>query len=160
MTEQEFLEHYDACHKRLIVYLSRRFGHDISQDIAQQAWMLAWAKRDTFRRDAAFYSWVTRIAINAWLDSRRGLSGRAYVAETQMTRDIQRVMRDTHSLERSIIVDDELRAAQARLRRKDIRLFKMSFVYGMTSVEVAEKMKLNVNTVKVNIMRLRDRMAS
>ncbi len=40
-------------------------------DAAQQAFVSAWQKLDSFRQDAAFYSWLYRIAMNAAISRRR-----------------------------------------------------------------------------------------
>lgn len=40
-------------------------------DAAQQAFFSAWQKLDTFRQDAAFYSWLYRIAHNAAMTQKR-----------------------------------------------------------------------------------------
>ena len=44
---------------------------DDALDVAQQAFVLAWKKLHTFRRESAFYSWLYRIARNVAVSSIR-----------------------------------------------------------------------------------------
>lgn len=44
-----------------------------AMDAAQQAFVSAWQKLSAFRQDAAFYSWLYRIAMNAAISRRRKL---------------------------------------------------------------------------------------
>ncbi|MCA8995932.1 MAG: sigma-70 family RNA polymerase sigma factor [Planctomycetaceae bacterium] len=44
--------------------------HD-ARDVAQEAFLLAFEKLETFRRESSFYSWLFRIAYNAAISQRR-----------------------------------------------------------------------------------------
>ncbi len=46
-------------------------SRDDALDVAQQAFVLAWKKLSTFRRESAFYSWLYRIARNVAISSIR-----------------------------------------------------------------------------------------
>ncbi len=57
---------------RLAGALHHRLGsfHD-ARDVAQDAFILAYQKLNTFRQDSSFYAWLFRIAHNAAINSRR-----------------------------------------------------------------------------------------
>lgn len=57
---------------RLVHSLHHALGsEDDALDAAQQAFVSAWKRLDTFRQDAAFYSWLYRIAMNAAISRKR-----------------------------------------------------------------------------------------
>lgn len=57
---------------RLVHSLEHALGsRDDALDVAQQAFVLAWKKLSTFRRESAFYSWLYRIARNLAISSVR-----------------------------------------------------------------------------------------
>lgn len=57
---------------RLYATLVHMLGsvHD-ARDVAQDAFLLAYEKLETFRRESSFYSWLFRIAYNAAISHRR-----------------------------------------------------------------------------------------
>ena len=43
-----------------------------AEDLSQEAWLRAFREIGRFRGQASFYTWVRRIAVNTFLDSRKG----------------------------------------------------------------------------------------
>ena len=62
--EQEYTKHFSAT---CALMNSKCFNIDTANDLAQDAWTLAWAKREQFRGESQFNTWVHSIAINVWL---------------------------------------------------------------------------------------------
>ena len=60
--------HADRLHDTLCKLLGDR--HD-AENAAQEAFVRAWRKLDTFRADSSFRTWLTRIALNAAASRRR-----------------------------------------------------------------------------------------
>lgn len=57
---------------RLVHSLHHALGsEDDARDAAQQAFVSAWKRLNSFRQDAAFYSWLYRIAMNAAISRKR-----------------------------------------------------------------------------------------
>jgi len=57
---------------RLVHSLEHAFGsREDALDVAQQAFVLAWQKLSSFRREAGFYSWLYRIARNVAISRAR-----------------------------------------------------------------------------------------
>lgn len=69
---EAFGELVDRYQDRLYATLVHMLGsmHD-ARDVAQEAFLSAFEKLDTFRREASFYSWLFRIAYNAAVTNRR-----------------------------------------------------------------------------------------
>ena len=70
------LEAFDALVRRyqdrLVHSLEHALGsRDDALDAAQQAFVSAWKKLNSFRQDSAFYSWIYRIAMNAAITRKR-----------------------------------------------------------------------------------------
>ena len=74
----------EAFGELVIRYQDRLYGtlvqmlgsiHD-ARDVAQEAFLSAYEKLHTFRREASFYSWLFRIAYNAAMTNRRKLKRR------------------------------------------------------------------------------------
>jgi len=65
---QLVLKHQDRLYSTLVHMLGS--VHD-ARDVGQEAFLLAYQKLGSFRREASFYSWLFRIAYNAAASSRR-----------------------------------------------------------------------------------------
>src|SRR5881392_2715596 len=75
---------YRAHVARVHSLVRRMIGPDSADDIAQDVFVRAWTKLPTFRGEAAFGTWLHRVAVNVILARRTTLSterGRYYDAE-------------------------------------------------------------------------------
>ncbi|MFW6079253.1 MAG: RNA polymerase sigma factor [Gemmatimonadota bacterium] len=79
----------------------RMIGPDEADDVTQDVFVRAWRKLDSFRGDAAFGTWLHRVAINAILRRRTRLGRRR---------------------EREVTSDDPFRGASTRRARPDLRI--------------------------------------
>lgn len=79
LIEQTLAGDREAFGRLVLRYQDRLFGtlvhmlgsiHD-ARDVAQEAFLSAFEKLDTFRKEASFYSWLFRIAYNAAVTNRR-----------------------------------------------------------------------------------------
>ena len=70
-------------HQRMIHAITFRMtgSWGDAEDLAQEAFITAFQRLNTFRGDAAFSSWLTRIAINACLNWRAGRARRERAQE-------------------------------------------------------------------------------
>jgi RNA polymerase sigma factor (sigma-70 family) len=65
LTEKLYEESYIAHNAKTIRFLQTKgCQRDQAEDLAQQAWILAWQKRNQFRGESSVLSWVTTIAFN------------------------------------------------------------------------------------------------
>ncbi|MCA9185776.1 MAG: sigma-70 family RNA polymerase sigma factor [Pirellulaceae bacterium] len=65
----KLVQHYqDRLFNSLVYAIGSR---EEAEDVAQEAFVLAFVKLSSFRRDSSFYTWLYRIAINASVSRRR-----------------------------------------------------------------------------------------
>lgn len=145
---------------RLVHSLEHSLGsREDALEAAQQAFVSAWKNLSGFRRDAAFYSWLYRIAINASRTSAR----RRRVSATSLdrlrdgghtTEDPRPSSRPGHDLataERVQLVRQALAAIPEEFRQPLI-LREMD---GMAYDEISETLEIPVGTVRSRIFRAR-----
>lgn len=136
-------------------------NHEDAQDCAQETMLRAYRAFDSFRRDAQFSTWATRIAMNVCTDALRK---RKEVYSLDMMRE------DT-----GFDVQDHGPGAYARLEEKErMRLLREGLaalppemrqmivlrdVQGMAYDEVAAALDLPLGTVKSRISRAREKLS-
>jgi RNA polymerase sigma-70 factor (ECF subfamily) len=135
--------------------------------VAQQAWLNAFSHRDSFRGDSAFYTWLTRIAVNAGVTMAREASVRPDGHAAELTPKVARMLTVDDRTEPRLIAARELRLREARMRgsgigaataRRYADVYRMRFVLGMRVRPVADALGMCENTVKMYTHRLRLRM--
>jgi RNA polymerase sigma-70 factor (ECF subfamily) len=137
-------------------------AHDVTQD----ALLLAYRHRDSFRGDSRFTTWLYRIAATTALmhlrkDRRVPLmtsidaapandDGAAALADEP--RDEASTPEDNWASSEAVAIAGE---RLAELGDKYGRIFSMRFVEGYSESEIARKLSLNVATVKTRAYRAR-----
>jgi RNA polymerase sigma-70 factor (ECF subfamily) len=120
-----------------------------AEDCAQEAFIQAWNKLDRFRGDAAFGTWMHRIAVNAVL-------GR--IRKSKREQDRIRVVAETSSSPASIGDSGELRDlsdAIDRLPEGARHVFVLNAVYGYSHEESSDMLGIAVGTSKAQLHRAR-----
>ncbi len=116
-----------------------------AEDCTQEAFIQAWRKLGQFRGDAAFGTWLHRIAVNAVLARRRRarpedpLEARAELTATPESASDQR----------------DLETAIAALPEGARHVFVLHAVYGYTHDETAELLGIAGGTSKAQLHRAR-----
>jgi len=131
--------------------LARRMvGHEEADELTQDVFVRVWEKLDTFRGEAAFGTWIHRVAINVMLarqETRRRDRGRFEVDDAKL--DVASVApREAESR-----VD--LEAALASLPEGARKVFVLHDMEGYKHHEIAEMLKINVGTSKSQLHRAR-----
>jgi len=141
---------YRAHVARVHSLVRRMVGPDHADDIAQDVFVRAWTKLATFRGDAAFGTWLHRLAVNVILARRTtlgtergryvdsadildGVAGRAAVPELSM----------------------DFEEAIGRLPDGARQVFVLHDVEGYQHQEIAEQLSVSVGTVKAQLHRAR-----
>ena len=130
-------------------------NHDDAADVMQDVYLRVWRSLKTYRGDAAFSTWLYRVAANAALShlKRRG-------------RDAEPV--DPHDLaatERAAVGGNEgasaeaIEQAVARLPVPMRTVVVMKDVYGFSISEIAKHVGATEGAVKVRLFRARRRLA-
>jgi RNA polymerase sigma-70 factor (ECF subfamily) len=68
--ERLYRRHVD----RVYSLVRRMLGEDLAEEVTQDVFVRAWQKIDTFRGEAAFGTWLHRLAINLVIGRRRKLA--------------------------------------------------------------------------------------
>ena len=146
---------------RLYGTLYRALGSaDDARDVAQDAFVLAFQKLDTFRGSSAFYSWLFRIAMNAAASHRRKSGARPASVDAARERtgaeppDTHPESRPAHALERSerqILVQQALEELSEEFRTVLI----LKELEGFRYEEIASLVGCPVGTVRSRIHRAR-----
>lgn len=138
-------------HEVRIHTLCRRLvGPELSEDVTQDVFVRAWQKLDLFRGQAAFGTWLYRVAINVCL-ARRERAGKR--------RD--RFKRDDVALERARAPRQftdhrmDLEQAVARLPERARQVFVLHDVEGYKHREIGELLGIAVGTSKSQLHEAR-----
>ncbi len=131
-------------------------------DCAQETMLRAFRAFDSFRRDASFSTWITRIAMNVCTDALRR---RRPAASLDQLRE-----------EQGLDVPDETPTAYARLEEKErLRLLREALsrlpedarqmitlrdLRGMSYDEIAEILDIPLGTVKSRVSRAREKLSA
>ena len=135
-------------------------SRDDAMDAAQQAFVSAWKKLSTFRQDAAFYSWIYRIAVNAAISARRKrrvptTSLQAYVeASGSLPADDNADADPQHRLKTEERVQ-LVRAALQQLAEEFRQPLVMKEIDDFSYDEIATILEIPVGTVRSRIFRAR-----
>ena len=134
-----------------------------AKELAQQAWIKAWNKLDTFKGDSDFYTWVYRIATFTGLDFLRK---RKRLQETELLDAVEPARRVDSHLPPSVTsrpdhmaqkseVREVFEASLAKLSPEHRTALVLREVEGMSYDEIAEVMKCRKGTVMSRIFYAR-----
>lgn len=131
-----------------------------AEDAVQQAFTSAWMNLKRFRGDSAFSTWLTRITMNEALSLLRKRNRRTFVAIDEQAgaeEEIRSVALPADGNPEQRFLERELRA----LVRESMKLVRPAYREAMrlrvledlSLEEIAERMGIPVNTVKVHLFR-------
>lgn len=135
MTEAEFAQHYrERYHITVFTLLRWTKDREISEELAQDSWARAWDKRDQWRGESQFYSWVLAIARNTLIRKRR--RERTFVEVTSGTL----VTHDTPY--HRVLLEQVEQKVLPLLRPSDVALIARSVERGETAFSRKERTRL------------------
>jgi RNA polymerase sigma-70 factor, ECF subfamily len=131
-----------------------------AEDAVQQAFTSAWLNLKRFRMDSAFSTWLTRITMNEALSLLRKRNRRTFVAIDEQVHGDE----ETRGVALPAVGDPEQRFLERELRalvRESMKLVRPAYREAMrlrvledlSLEEIAERMGIPVNTVKVHLFR-------
>ena len=148
-----------------IIQLVNRFVKDPSeaQDVAQETFIKAYRALGSFRGDAAFYTWLYRIAINTaknYLVSRTRRSSN-YQVDIQEAEAIENAsqLQGLETPERLLLnqeIIDTIKTTMDQLPEEMRTAIMLREFDGMSYEEIAEAMDCPVGTVRSRIFRARE----
>ena len=148
-------------HQRRVWMVCRQYvGHDEADAAAQDSLIKAFTKIDDFDRQAAFSTWLTRIAINTCLDELRRRRRAAPIADDpgeeegagvlgQLPDD--RAGPEARSMQRQAVAS--LEACEGILPPRQLEIFRLRFYGEMELGEIATALDVHIGTVKTQLHR-------
>ncbi len=131
-----------------------------AQDIAQEAFVHAFEKLASFKGEAAFYSWLFRIALNASVSARRKTRRMSASVETRRDESGLEPTDENPASEPSYAMDVSdrqrlVRQALAELSDEFRTALVLKEMDGMSYEEIAEVIEVPLGTVRSRIHRAR-----
>lgn len=136
-------------------FIALRVGAPAAEDVSQETWTACWLALPNFAGKSRFKAWLYGIAVNKCLDYFRG---RGY-KEDSASHEIDEISSEDSAL-RQIVDRDEIRGALNRLPELQREVVELYYYAQLTLPEIAETVKLNLNTVKYQFYRAHDQIAS
>jgi RNA polymerase sigma-70 factor, ECF subfamily len=148
-------------HQRRVWMVCRQYvGQDEADAAAQDSLIKAFTKIDDFDRQAAFSTWLTRIAINTCLDELRRRRRAAPIADDpgedegaavlgQLPDD--RAGPEARSMQRQAVAS--LEACEGILPPRQLEIFRLRFYGEMELGEIATALGVHIGTVKTQLHR-------
>jgi len=134
------------------------------EDVAQQVFLKAFVSLKRFDQRAAFSTWLYKITVNECWDYLRKKKVRPLVYESDLSEEQVSRLDGIVSHDRPPVAPSDRAEARdlvermlAKLPEQDRQLLLLKEVEGFSVEELAEILKLNVNTVKVRLFRARGR---
>jgi RNA polymerase sigma-70 factor, ECF subfamily len=163
--EAAWSELVDATYKEVYAVCLRILQNpDDAVEATQDAYLKAWRGLARFREESAFTTWLYRIAVNASISRHRSRSRRR-LKEKDMGEEGLADIASTTSTEESVTARLDLQALERAVASlpEHYRLpLVMRDVYGLSTEEVADRLKISETATKVRIHRarklLKDRM--
>ena len=139
--------------RRVYTAVRRLVGNDqLAEDLSQEAWIRAFEKLDLFRGEAAFGTWLYRLATNVALNYLRRSSKRSSVeAEANLPRV-------TKAQDDVIVARHVLMQAIDQLPPGYRRVLVLHDVEGWTHQEIARSLSCSPGTSKSQLHKARARM--
>ena len=138
--------------------LGRIKSVETAKDLTQETWLKAFRAMDTFRGDAAFSSWLYRIAENVCIDFFRKQKVSRNHVESLHTVD-ERNITDTHPSPCQDLERQELRfylrAAIQRLTQTRKQVFLLYYAQDLSIKQIAIRLKKSEGTIKTHLRNAR-----
>jgi RNA polymerase sigma-70 factor (ECF subfamily) len=147
---QAFERLYQAHVARVFSLARRMMGPETAEEATQDVFVRAWEKLGSFRGEAAFGTWLHRLAINLLLSqrARRGRDqARLHPAEDALERRASRGTRPELAM--------DLEAAIGRLPEGARQIFVLHDIEGYKHEEIGTSLGIAVGTSKAQLHRAR-----
>jgi RNA polymerase sigma-70 factor (ECF subfamily) len=123
--------------------------HALADDLAQEAFIRAWERLGDLETPLAFPGWMRRVAVTAFLQSRRRTAGRA----TEALDDADPVAGEEPAPDRAAGARIDLDRALARLSEAERLCVTLNHGEGLAHADIAALTGLPLGTVKSHVLR-------
>ena len=139
-------------HVARVLGLARRMiGDDLAGEVTQDVFVRVWQKLDTFRGDAAFGTWLYRVAVNVILGRRKKLGKR----RDRFVGAGEEVLKHMSTRPRSGETRVDFEAAIQELPEGAREVFVLHDVEGYKHREIADLLDISEGTSKSQLHRAR-----
>lgn len=152
----ELLERHGGEVYRLAFRLTRH--HELAADVAQETWIRVWRGLSSFRGDAAFTTWLYRIAVNTAATARRRYARHQQTALTDIAEPEDRSNPQPEGRLDQLELGDRLGQALGQLPAGLRTVVVMKDVYGWSHVEISAALDISVTAAKVRLHRAHQRL--
>lgn len=128
-----------------------------AQDVAQEAFVLAYQKLKSFKRKSGLYTWLYRIAMNTWISRNRRMRPRISVdavRESSGSDPEDPTETPQEGIEREEQIE-QIRAAIAELNDEHREVLVLRDIDGCCYDEIAIMLDIPVGTVRSRLHRAR-----
>jgi RNA polymerase sigma-70 factor (ECF subfamily) len=159
-------------HQRKVLFLALDLtgNHHDAEDLAQEAFLRAFASFQRFRGEASLGTWLYRITVNTYIDRYRARSARGGQARSWDDEDDsiapprdEHPARDPERVTESAAIQRHIDAALARLSPQQRTVFVLRHYQDLKLREIAAVLEVSEGTVKSvlfrAVQRLRDALA-
>ncbi|MEW5762937.1 MAG: sigma-70 family RNA polymerase sigma factor [Bacillota bacterium] len=136
-------------------------NHADAEDLAQDVFMRAFGAIEGFRNEADFGTWLHRIAVNVWLNSRRrqpqavSLDNPVVTDEGEIPRALAAADPPPEQVLEALELRLQVRRALAELPPEYRAVLVLREMYGYTYEEIGRFLACNVGTVRSRLNRAR-----
>lgn len=148
-------EHYPSFYR---VAYRMVHNHADAEEVVQDAFLKAWTRRDQFRHESTFKTWMYRIVINTAISlqrkhtrHRRKLSSLFFESQTRMKASGNQ-MENNYML---VQMSEQLNEALQRIPESSRSLIVLRDIEGLSYEDIAVILGVPVGTVKSRIWRAR-----
>jgi RNA polymerase sigma-70 factor (ECF subfamily) len=153
---EEWMRLYRGRVFRYILFATR--DEDVAESLTQDCFLRAHTAQSSFRGECAMSTWLMRIAVNLVRDHQRNMKLRFWkrAAMLDASEMSDRLPDMKSSTEHRLIARERVATvwrAVETLSERQRNIFLLRFVEELELPEIAEAMKLNLNTVKSHLYR-------
>ena len=145
--ERLYRKHVD----QIFTLVRRMLGEDLADEVTQDVFVRAWQKLGTFRGDAAFGTWLHRLAINVALGRRRKLA----IHRERFLADAAPMLDVVAGRDRAGTIGPEFEAGLRRLPPGAKQVFVLHDMEGFKHREIAKMLGVTAGTSKAQLHRAR-----
>ena len=139
-----------------------------AEDLSQEVWLKAYSAVSSFRFESSFYTWLRKIAINCFLNYRRGrashFQSRDRVADAGEDRPNDQTLDSWETSLHNQLVIERVMQALSDVTPQQRLVFLLKHQEGLTYEEISKSLGCSVGTVKKSVARtiakLRDRLGA
>jgi RNA polymerase sigma factor (sigma-70 family) len=132
-------------------------NHALSDDLAQETFLLAYRNLRSFRQQAKFSTWLYRIAYNAFLAERRKIK-EMQLPDGDQAEDAAFSVETAAPVARSVALSVDLERAMAGLSEGERAAIVQCYHNDLSHEEAAFVLGCPVGTVKTHILRAKQKL--